>query len=209
MQHSLREKVFLILEEDIINGKYRQGQKLTEAMLSKDLGVSRTPIREALGQLEIEGLVEITPNKSIVVKGVTQEDIEDIYEIRELIEGLAAKKATQNITLQETEKMGEIIALQEFYTGRNDVNNLVKMDDQFHETLFLASKSKTLSHILIMFHHTLKKARSDSFARRVRANSVLSEHKAIYEAILRKDGKMAEKLAGTHVKNAKNRLLGK
>jgi len=76
---SLREKVFLQLEEDIISGMYKAGEKLTESMLSQKLQVSRTPVREAIRQLELEGLVESIPNKAIIVTGVTREDIEDIY----------------------------------------------------------------------------------------------------------------------------------
>lgn len=206
---SLREKVFLQLEEDIINGKYTEGQKLTENMLAQNLQVSRTPIREAIRQLELEGLVVTIPNKAVVVTGVTKEDIEDIYEIRISIEGLAARRAADNITEEELTSLKEIMDLQEFYTMKQDMKQLVKVDGDFHETIFRASGSKTLKHILSTFHHNLKKARSDSFGRMERAQSVLEEHMDIYQALKNRDSIRAEHSMIIHVKNARNRLLGR
>lgn len=208
-QGSLREKVFAQLEEDIISGKYKEGQKLTEGMLSQELNVSRTPVREAIRQLELEGLVEAIPNKAIIVSGITARDIEDIYEIRISIEGLAARRAAKNITESELEKLKEITDLQEFYTLRKDMNHLVKIDGEFHETIFKASGSKTLKNILSTFHHNLKKARSDSFGKPARAKAVLEEHRAIFEALEAKDSIRAEHYMLIHVKNARNRVLGK
>ncbi len=206
---SLREKVFSQLEEDIISGKYKAGEKLTEGMLSQSLQVSRTPVREAIRQLELEGLVESIPNKAIIVTGVTHEDIEDIYEIRIAIEGLAARRAAQNITGEELERLKEITDLQEFFTMKQDMKQLVKTDGDFHETIFRASGSKTLKNILSTFHHNLKKARSDSFGRPVRADAVLDEHRDIFEALKKRDSIKAEHFMIIHVKNARNRLLGK
>ncbi|MBN1623619.1 MAG: GntR family transcriptional regulator [Clostridia bacterium] len=208
-QGSLREKVFAQLEEDIISGKYKEGQKLTENMLSEQLKVSRTPVREAIRQLELEGLVEAIPNKAIIVTGITSQDIEDIYEIRISIEGLAARRAAKNATDEILEKLRELVDLQEFYTNRKDMDHLVKLDGDFHETIFKASGSKTLRNILSTFHHNLKKARSDSFGKPARAKAVLEEHKAIFEAIEARDSIRAEHYMLIHVKNARNRVLGK
>lgn len=207
-QGSLREQVFAKIEEDIINGRYAEGQKITENMLCSDLGVSRTPVREAIRQLELEGLVESTPNRGIVVTGITGSDIEDIYEIRELIEGLAARKAASHMSNDELERLKEIIDLQEFYTLRDDIKGLVKMDSEFHKIIFKGSGSRTLNNILSMFHHNLMKSRKDSFSKE-KNQTILQEHKKIYEAIIGKDNIMAEKSANEHVKNAKNRLLRK
>lgn len=208
-QGSLRERVFAQLEEDIINGKYTEGQKLTETMLSKALEVSRTPVREALRQLELEGLVKAIPNKAIIVTGITKQDIKDIYEIRISIEGLAARRAARNITEEDLEELREITDLQEYYTMRKDMKNLVKTDGEFHEAIFNASGSKTLRNILSTFHHNLKKARSDSFGKPARAKAVLEEHRAIFEALEARDSIRSEHYMLIHVKNAGNRVLGK
>jgi len=205
---SLREQVFVQIEEDIINGRYLEGEKITESMLCNDLGVSRTPIREAIRQLELEGLVESIPNKGIVVTGITRTDIEDIFEIRELIEGLAARKSAQKMNDEEIERLKEIIDLQEFYTMKNDIKGLVKMDSEFHKAIFKGSASRTLNNTLSMFHHNLKKARRDTFSNEF-SDVILNEHKLIYEAIVNKDSKEAEILTNKHVKNAKKRLTRK
>ena len=88
--YSLSAKVFHSIREDILNGKYQANEELKEKNIGDDLGVSRTPVREALRQLELEGLVHIIPNKGAFVEGVTLQDIKDIYEIRTLLEGLCA-----------------------------------------------------------------------------------------------------------------------
>lgn len=206
---SLREKVFTRIEEDIINGRYAAGQKLTESMLSKDLNVSRTPVREALSRLEIEGLVEAVPNKAVVVAGITSKDIEDIYEIRISIEGLAARRAAENITDEELQNLGSITDMQEFFTGKGDLKQLVKLDGEFHHTIFKASGSKTLKNILTTFHHNIKKARGDSFSKKEGTEKILEEHRAVFEAIKRGDSEKAEEHMIRHVKNAKKRVSGK
>ena len=114
--HSLRGKIFTQLENDILRGKYKTGDVLNETKLSNELGVSRTPIREVLRQLELEGLVISIPNKGTIVRGLTKEDIEDIYEIRVLIEGVAARRATEKITTEQLAELEEIIHFEEFYT---------------------------------------------------------------------------------------------
>ena len=91
--HSLGQKVFQRIREDILEGNYKVGEELKEQLIGEQMGVSRTPVREALRQLELEGLVEIISNKGAFVVGFSLEDIQDIYEMRAELEGLCAKKA--------------------------------------------------------------------------------------------------------------------
>ncbi|MBQ2697893.1 MAG: GntR family transcriptional regulator, partial [Clostridia bacterium] len=90
---NLRTRIFQVLEQDILNGKYPSGTNLTEKELCEEFGVSRTPLREALCQLELEGLVECIPNKGAVVLGISDQDINDIYAIELALDGLAARLA--------------------------------------------------------------------------------------------------------------------
>ncbi len=204
---SLGSKVFSRLENDILEGKYRPGESLKELKLSYEMGVSRTPVREAIRQLELEGLVRIIPNKGAVVKGLSKEDIKDICTVRTLVEGLASKRAAQNVTDEELMELEEIVQLEEFYTGRNDTDRLIKLDSRFHEILFRASKSLPLNHMLGTFHHYLQKARTASFKIPGRAKMVLEEHKAVLEAIRCRDGEKAERLTTDHVRNASINLI--
>lgn len=205
--NSLRGKVFSQLENDILNGKYQPGDSLIETRLSEELGVSRTPIREALRQLELEGLVQSIPNKGAIVKGISAQDIEDIYTIRRMIEGLAARWATEKITPQVLQELKDTIELEEFYTSKNDTEHLLQLDSKFHDILFKASKSKPLIHTLSTFHHYVQRARNVSFTSPVRASEVLEEHKAIFRAIAEGDAEKAEKLTTDHVRNASTNLL--
>lgn len=204
---SLRGRVFNQLENDILNGKYQPGDNLIETRLCEELGVSRTPIREAIRQLELEGLVQSIPNKGAIVKGISPKDIEDIYTIRMMIEGLAARWATEKITPEELEELKETIELEEFYTLKNDTYHLLKFDSRFHEIIFKASKSKPLMHTLSTFHHYIQKARNASFSSPGRAGEMLKEHKAILQAIIEGNADMAEKLTTEHIRNASLNLL--
>jgi len=200
--NSLRAKVFSRIQNDILNGVYQPGDSLTEKKLCEELGVSRTPVREAIRQLELEELVQSTPNKGVIVTGVTPKDIEEIYIIRMMIEGLAARWATEHITPEEVQELKDALDLEEFYTMKKDAEHILKVDSKFHDIIFRASKSKPLMHMLRTFHHYVQRARNASFESPDRAKKVLEEHKAIFDAIVEGDADKAERVTKEHVKNA-------
>lgn len=200
--NSLRGRVFAQLRNQILSGVYKPGDSLIELRLSEELGVSRTPIREAIRQLELEGLVHAIPNKGAVVKGVTDQDVEDIFTIRMRIEGLAARWAAEKITKEEIKELKEALEFEEFYTMKNDVDQLMKFDSKFHDIIFKASKSGPLMHMLSTFHHYIQSARINSFATPGRPAKVFNEHRAIFEAITKKDADTAEELTIEHIRNA-------
>ena len=199
--------VYNRIRNDILNGVYEPGESLVELKLSEELGVSRTPVREALRQLELEGLVQSVPNKGATVRGVTEQDIQDIYTIRMLIEGLAARWAAEKITPEELEELKEAVDLEEFYTTKSNYGNLLRFDTRFHDIIFKASKSKPLMYTLSTFHRYVQKARRVSMSSPERAAEVLQEHKAILQAIIDRDADRAEKLMTEHVRNASLNLL--
>lgn len=205
--NSLRGRVFAQLQDDILNGRYAAGDSLVETRLSEEMGVSRTPVREAIRQLELEGLVSAIPNKGAVVKGITAQDIEDIYTIRMKIEGLAARWAAEKITANELAELKEALEFEEFYTYKNDATHLLKFDSKFHEIIFKASKSTPLMHMLQTFHLYIQRARTISFESPDRAKKALEEHSAILKAITERNPEMAETLTTEHIKNARDNLL--
>lgn len=143
--HSLSEKVFHKLQEDILSGKYAVDEELKEKTIGDELGVSRTPVREALRQLELQGLVTITPNKGAHVTGFSKEDLNDIYEIRSVMEGLCAKWAAKKATPEQIEELEEIVYLTEFHVSKGHSGQVFELDNKFHETLYQASGSKVLA----------------------------------------------------------------
>ncbi|MHB1131421.1 MAG: GntR family transcriptional regulator [Chloroflexota bacterium] len=206
---SLRAQVFKEIELAILNGAFAPGDGLTELKLSADLGVSRTPVREALRQLELEGLVRTIPNKGAVVVGVSEKDIDDIYTIRMHIEGLAAKWAADNITDEEIGALREIVELQEYYVSRGDTLQVWHLDSRFHELIYECCRSRPLKHTLSSFHHYIQKARALSFKTTGRAKVAVQEHRDILEAISSRDSGAAELLTEEHIKNAKRNFLDK
>ena len=200
--YSLGGKVFQQLKNSILAGEFENGAELREIALAKKLGVSRTPVREALRQLEQEGLVEIYPNRGAYVKGITYKDVEDIFRIRARLEGLCAEMAVSSITHEQLDKLDEIILLSKFYEEKKDMEHLLKVDSQFHEVMFESCGSKMLEHQLKDYHQYVQKARLRSLKRQERAKKSTQEHEEILLAIKDRDAKRADELATRHILNA-------
>lgn len=204
--YSLRSKIYYQLKQSILNGEYKPGDNLIEMKLSKELGASRTPIREAFRQLELEGLVHSIPNKGVVVEGVTKQDVEDIYTIRKMVEGLAARWASEKITQDQLKELKDILGLMEYYTEKGDNEKLSELDSKFHDIIFKASESRPLESILTNFHHFIQKARMVSMGYTGRASHTLDEHMRIYDALKASDPDAAEKAIVNHVESARQSL---
>lgn len=210
-KYTLRGRVYEQIRTDILNGLYKEHEELKEATLGEKLGVSRTPVREALRQLELEGLVEIIPNKGARVTGITAKDIDDIYQIRYLLEGLSARWATEHVTQEQLEKMEETLYLTEFHAQKGNFEQVYELDSQFHELMYEASGSKLLNHILSDFHMYVTRIRKVSLASSSRSRYSTEEHREILNAIRERDADKAEECAHQHVmrtilNNQKSRL---
>lgn len=200
-KYSLRGRVFNKIREDILSGKYSQNEELKENTIGLELGVSRTPVREALRQLELEGLVNIIPNKGAYVNGISEKDIHDIYIIRSYLEGLCAKWACEHIRQDQIDQLEEIVYLSEFHAKKDHHEQIVELDNKFHELMYEASNSKILDHVLSDFHHYVQRIRKITLSSETRATNSNKEHTAILEAIKQRDGEKAEKLAHEHIMN--------
>lgn len=198
-QYSLRGRVFHKLREDILTGKYAEREELKEAAISKELGVSRTPVREALRQLELEGLVNIIPNKGAYVNGITSKDIYDIYVIRSYLEGLCAKWACDHITQEQVDELEEIVYLSNFHIQKEHWEQIFELDNRFHLRLYASCGSKILEHILSDYHHYVERVRKNTLSSKERASKASEEHGAILEAVKSGDVALAEKLANEHI----------
>ena len=206
---SLRGRVFHKIRENILSGVYKDGDELREITLGEELGVSRTPVREALRQLELEGLVKIVPNKGAYVTGINEKDIRDIYKIRSVLEGLSARWATKNITDEQVEELEEIVYLSEYYLKKKNSEKAAQvseLDSKFHKMLYEASNSRILAHTLTDFHKYVQAARTMSVKTEERAKKSIEEHKEILEAIKSKDADRAEILANNHIMNVMENL---
>jgi DNA-binding GntR family transcriptional regulator len=199
--------VFHKLRDDILNGKYEDYEELREVAISEELNVSRTPVREAFRQLELEGLIQIVPNKGAYVTGITEKDVKDIYMIRSLLEGLCARWATYNITQDQMEEMEENVYLAEFHAAKGHLDQLAVLDNRFHEILYEACDSKMLEHQLKDFHQYVLRVRRKTLSNVNRGPKSNEEHKQIMEAIKAKDADLAEQLANRHMINAYENMV--
>lgn len=205
---SLADQVFEKLESDIITGVYSRGEILTELRLVEELGVSRTPIREALRRLEQEHLIAES-GKGSVVLGITVEDLLDIMEIRHRTEGLAAYYATLNMTDEEREQLRGISELQDFYFTKRDLEHLRQMDDQFHNMIYKLSGRSVLRDTLQPLHRKTQRYRRQSISDDGRLALSIQEHKAIFAAMAEKNADKASDLMTKHIGNAKDYMLGR
>ena len=204
---SLFTLVYSELRNDILAGLLKPGESLTEVKISNELGVSRTPVREAIRQLEHDGLVRSVPNKGAVVVGISKADIEDMYTIRIFTESLAAEWATVHITQEELDQLGEIVELQEFFSKKNDFAQVWQYDAKFHNVIYTACKSRMLQHVLVDFHSYASRARELSIHSPARLLASVEEHRKIYEAIKARDGFAARKSAEEHLFNARKSVI--
>ena len=203
---SLVDRVFEKLEDDILLGRYPRGEVLTEMRLAEELGVSRTPIHDALLRLAEVRLIEDN-GRGFLVLGITREDVEDIMEIRLNVEGLASYYTTVNCSPESLEELLHIVELQEFYTSKGDRDRTKEMDDQFHSAICRLCRHNVISDTLVPLHKKIQRYRRASISDEKRMQEMAKEHRAIYEAIAAGDAEQAKKLTQLHVENAKKSML--
>ena len=197
------------LQKDILTGRLKPGQKLTEQNLCKTYGVSRTPVREALRQLETDGLVENILNRGAFVVGMTEQDYEDMFELRKVYEIQAVKWAIERITESEMDKLAETFEFMEFYTMRNDIDKMLTINTGFHQVIYEASHNKMLKKLLSSYQNFLKYKGAESVYDEDYLPTVLEEHRAIYDAFKAGDAKAGAKAMEIHIHRARDRRCGK
>jgi len=198
----LAENLYTQIQMDIIKGILPADKKLTEQSLCEQYKVSRTPVREALRQLEIEGLVENIPNRGAFVVGFTQQDINDIFELRKTYEIQAVKWAIERINDDELDELGEIFEFMEFYTNKHDIDKMLNINSNFHQLIYTASKNKMLKHVLSSYQMYIKYSRNMTSYDNNYLETVLGEHRAIYNAFLKKNEDLAVKSMIIHMDNS-------
>lgn len=197
---SLGAKAFLILRDKILNEEYTKGQKLNEVTLAKALEISRTPIREALKQLELEGLVQSIPNKGVYVIGFSSRDIDDMFEIRLALEGLAIQLAIERMDDEHLKVIKEVYTTMEFYTQIDDAKKVSELNIQFHDSIYQATQSKYFAQLLKDINYYVSVTSRHSILRPQRLDTAIVEHKAILDAIISKDKTLAKKMIKRHIR---------
>lgn len=202
----MAESVFAQIEEAILNGNLKSGELVTENKLCEMLSVSRTPVREALNRLRQEGLIEES-GKGAVVVGITEKDLDDIYEVRLRVEGLCTALCADSITEDQLAELEETVALQEFYTSRGQADSIKNLDSRFHEQIYSYCGSKILASLLSDLHRKVQRFRRASVENPTRANAAVGEHREILDALRAHDRALAERLAVDHIRNARASII--
>lgn len=203
----LREIVFETLREAIISGVLIPGERLMEIQLAEEMGVSRTPVREAIRKLELEGFVVMIPRKGAYVSGISMKDIADVFELRAALEGLAAGLAAERVTEEELEQLERILVKLGECVQNNDLEQLVELDTEFHDTLFKASRNERLVQIVSNLREQIQRFRTTTLAAPGRMKFAIQEHKKIVEAVSERNVELARALASEHIENAENSML--
>jgi len=206
----LRDVVFETLRDAIITQVLKPGERLMEIQLADEMGVSRTPVREAIRKLELEGLVVMVPRKGAYVAGVSMKDIHEVYEVRSALEMLAVTLAAERITEEELDALERQVlreSEEEDKQDSSDLNNIVYIDSSFHDIIYQAAHNQRLVQFVNILQEQLQRFRAASLSRPGRSKTALEEHKQIVEALSERNGELAAKLAREHIENAENAMI--
>lgn len=203
----LREIVFETLRGAILDGTLKPGERLMEVQLAEDMGVSRTPVREAIRKLELEGLVLMIPRKGAYVSGLSSKDIADVFEVRASLEALAAGLAAERIGEEELEALKRFMVEVTVNAEAGDLEKVIQSDTDFHEQIYRASRNNRLVQIINNLRDQIQRFRSASLAHPGRIEETLQEHKLLLEAIAERDIVTARRLAQEHIENAESSMM--
>ncbi len=201
-QVSLAGQIFDTMEKEILSGTLERGATYTETEIAAKLGVSRTPVREAIGRLVQENMVEDT-NKGIKILGISPEDAVTIYRIREKLEGMAAREAAAKITDDQLKEMEDGLDYHEYCLSKEDYDKAYECDNDFHEILYRASQNQVLYNTLLPLHRKIQKYRRIAVHDTTRAIKSHNEHKVIFAALKAHDQDRAEAAITKHIGNAR------
>ncbi len=203
----LREVVYETIREAIRNGTLTPGERLMEIQLAEELGVSRTPVREAIRKLELERFVVMLPRRGTYVSNLSLKDINEVFEIRAALDGLAAGLAAERITEEELEQMERLLVEIADHIERHDNQKIVEADEAFHDILYRASRNERLVGIIYNLREQFARFRSVSINYPGRLQNTLEEHRQLVEAIAQRNPEAAQQKAREHIENAEQTLL--
>ena len=197
----LRDVVFNTLRQAILRGELKPGERLMEIQLANKLGVSRTPIREAIRKLELEGLVLMIPRKGAEVAEITEKNMRDVLEVRKALEELAVQLACEKITAEEIEEMKKAAEEFRMILKNKDITEIAEADVRFHDIIYMATDNQKLIHLLNKLREQMYRYRVEYLKKKECYPQLLREHQAIIEAIEKSNKETASEIMGQHIEN--------
>ena len=204
----LRDVVFNTLRDAILTGKLVPGERLMENQLAEKLGVSRTPVREALRMLELENLVELVPRKGAQVLDMSEKDITNILEVRSALEGLATSLACKKMSKEDLQQLKSMEADFEKAVADNDVEHFVDIDEDFHDLIFAATENDKLINIfrnlrIQLYRYRMAQAKNNETS----MSTIVAHHRSIIRAIENHDAEEGASIAQGHIKYQTESIL--
>jgi len=203
----LREVIFNTLREAIIIGELKPGERLMEVQLAEKMGVSRTPVREAIRKLELEGLVDMVPRKGAHVADLSVKDIMDVLEVRASLDGLATALSASRITEDELKELKHVQTQFISYVEKDNLNGSIKKDVEFHDIIYKSSRNDRLIQIINNLREQVLRFRVIYLKDFSSSKEIIKEHAEILEAISSRNPEAAQKTAQKHIKNQEETII--
>lgn len=203
----LRDVVFKTLRQAILTGELKPGERLMEIHLANRLGVSRTPIREAIRMLELEGLVTMIPRKGAEVSRISKQDISDVLEVRASLDALAVRLCCERITEEEIQKLEDAVKAFSEAVASGDLTAVAQADVDYHDIIVNASKNKRLVQMVFNLAERVYRYRLEYIKDKSSHENLIKEHREILDFIKKKDAQNAEKAIIKHVQNQERAII--
>ncbi len=203
----LRDVIFDTLREAIIVGELKPGERLMEVQLAEKMGVSRTPVREAIRKLELEGLVEMLPRKGAHIADLSVKDIMDVLEVRATLDGLASSLSASRISDDEIKELKHVHSQFVNYVEKENLQGSIKKDAEFHDIIYRSSRNDKLIQISNNLREQIQRFRVIYIKDYSSTRDLIKEHNEIYDAIITRDSGAAMQFAQSHIKNQEEAII--
>jgi DNA-binding GntR family transcriptional regulator len=200
----LREQVYASIKNAIIGGEFEPGKRLIEEKLAEDMNTSRTPVREAIQKLEKEGLIYRLPRGGFAVKGVSEEEVEEVFGIRGILEGYAGYLATARMNIEELKALEDIISREEMCLQNMNNEEFIELDGEFHDILYKAAKNNRLYGLLNDLRDYMYRYRVIILRYQRKPQLAIQDHKEMVSSIKNKNARQVEKLVRKHMTRGKD-----
>ncbi|MFQ5736392.1 MAG: GntR family transcriptional regulator [Thermodesulfobacteriota bacterium] len=204
---TLRERIVDFIKDSVVTGRLKPGERVPEQEIAENLGISRTPIREAFRQLESEGFISVTPRKGAVVSPITDKDVSEFYTIKSLLEGFAAKTACEKLTPKEIKRLESLNAQMARCAEKNDVKGFFRLDNQFHDTFLKACGNEKLCVLVYNLVQQFERFRVTALSVPGRMAGSVRQHREIIEAFRESDAALVETLVRANAEKSGHILV--
>jgi DNA-binding GntR family transcriptional regulator len=196
---NVSEAAYSAVKQVLLSSQYSPGGRVDIEELCQDLGVSRTPVFDALNRLQAEGLVEIVPRKGVYLVTLSEEKAQELYAVRETLEGMATRLAARNLTDRHIEQLKKALDKQASCLADEDTEGYASATIKFHNTIIEAAGNKTLERFLNAVYSQMEALRLRTLYLPTRLGLSFAEHQRIFKALLKRDPELCEREAREHI----------